>query len=223
MPWLALQAELDAAEAESWSDALLAAGALSVDLSDAHADTPQEQALFDEPGENLATAWPYTRLTALFEEDTDLPELMLALARERNVALDYRIAHVPEQDWVRATQQQFGPIAISDCLYVVPSWHASPRPEAINLMVDPGLAFGTGSHPTTRLCLLWLEEHLRGGETVIDYGCGSGILAIAAAKLGARDVLGVDIDPQAIAASRENARRNEVQAEFSLASAPLSR
>src|SRR5256885_5563592 len=149
MPWLGVQVEWDAGEAESWPDALLAAGALSVDLSDAHADTPQEQPLFDEPGENLASAWPYTRLTALFEEDTDLPGLMLALARERNLALDYRIAQVAEQDWVRATQQQFGPIAISDRLYVVPSWHASPRPDAINLMVDPGLAFGTGSHPPT--------------------------------------------------------------------------
>jgi len=123
---------------------------------------------------------------------------------------------VPEQDWVRLTQSQFEPIPISDRLWIVPSWHDAPDPNAIVLVLDPGLAFGTGSHPTTRLCLKWLEQNLRGGESVLDYGCGSGILAIAAKKLGAGKVIGTDVDAQAITASRDNAERNLTEAAFFL-------
>jgi ribosomal protein L11 methyltransferase len=129
----------------------------------------------------------------------------------------YVATPVEEQDWVRVTQSQFGPIRISSRLWIVPSWHESPDSSAINLMLDPGLAFGTGSHPSTRLCLAWLDENVQGGEDVLDYGCGSGILAIAARKLGAAHVIGIDIDPHAIAASRENALRNrcgEAEAQF---------
>jgi ribosomal protein L11 methyltransferase len=118
---------------------------------------------------------------------------------------------VPEQDWVRLTQSQFDPIRISDRLWIVPSWHVAPDPAAINLELDPGLAFGTGSHPTTRLCLEWLEREVRPGATVLDYGCGSGILAIAAQKLGAGDTVGVDIDPAALTAAQDNATRNGVR------------
>jgi ribosomal protein L11 methyltransferase len=121
----------------------------------------------------------------------------------------YRIKKVEDQDWVRLTQSQFGPIKISSKLWIVPSWHQIPDPAATNLMLDPGLAFGTGSHPTTELCLAWLDENLQGGEQVLDYGCGSGILAIAALKLGAGHVVGVDIDPQAVESSIKNAGQNK--------------
>ena len=121
-----------------------------------------------------------------------------------------------EQDWVRLTQSQFDPIKISDRLWITPTWHDAPDARAINLRLDPGLAFGTGSHPTTHLCLQWLDNNLRGGESVLDYGCGSGILTIAALKLGAGSATGVDIDPQAIKASNDNAVQNEVQAAFYL-------
>jgi ribosomal protein L11 methyltransferase len=137
-----------------------------------------------------------------------------------STAPDYKIAEVAEQDWVRLTQSQFDPIRVSARLWIVPSWHASPDPTAINIILDPGLAFGTGGHPTTRLCLDWLDRHMSPGCSVIDYGCGSGILAIAAAKLGAARVRGVDIDAQAVQSSRYNAQRNCVIAEFSDANEP---
>ena len=123
---------------------------------------------------------------------------------------------IAEQDWVRATQSQFDPIRIRDDLWIVPSWHSAPNPDALNIVLDPGLAFGTGSHPTTHLCLAWLADHVKGGDSVLDYGCGSGILAIAAKKLGAAEVIGVDIDSQAIQSSKHNAAQNNVDAKFSL-------
>ena len=136
----------------------------------------------------------------------------------------YRITQVEEQDWVRTTQAQFSPIRISSRLWVVPSWHRTPDPDAVNLILDPGLAFGTGSHPSTHLCLAWLDENLQRGEDVLDYGCGSGILAIAAIKLGAHQVVGVDIDPQAIEASRQNAALNQCsEAQLKFYEASLTR
>jgi ribosomal protein L11 methyltransferase len=127
---------------------------------------------------------------------------------------EIELDEVAEQDWVRLTQSQFDPIRVNDRLWIVPSWHVAPDPAAINLVLDPGLAFGTGSHPTTFLCLQWLTETLRGGETVLDYGCGSGILAIAAARLGAGSVLGVDIDRNALTSARDNADANKVALEL---------
>jgi len=118
------------------------------------------------------------------------------------------------RDWVRLSQSQFEPIRISDRLWIVPSWSAAPDPHALNLVLDPGLAFGTGSHPTTRLCLQWLERMIRGGERVLDYGCGSGILAIAALRLGAREALGVDVDPQALVAARTKRRAQSGRCPF---------
>jgi ribosomal protein L11 methyltransferase len=132
----------------------------------------------------------------------------------------YSSKNIAEQDWVSITQAQFPPIQISSRLWVVPSWHAPPQADAINLLLDPGQAFGTGSHSTTRLCLQWLDEHLASGCAVLDYGCGSGILAIAAAKLGAARVLGIDIDARAVTTARENAARNGVRAEFLVADTP---
>lgn len=214
--------ELDTGDAEQLTDKLLELGALSVAAEDAAAGTAQEQPLFDEPGE-IAT-WPRVKLRVLLAGDAD-PRVLIERACAQAGVKDpdnLEVEAVAERDWVRETQAQFDPIRISGRLWVVPSWHTSPPPPAITLSLDPGVAFGTGSHPTTRLCLQWLERHLRGGETVLDYGCGSGILAIAAMKLGAARAAGVDIDPAAVRAARENAGRNHVACEFSDSRSPLA-
>jgi ribosomal protein L11 methyltransferase len=198
------------------SDALLEAGAICVDVADARAGTDQETPIFGEPGEEAALAYGSNRVIALFYPDTDAAAALrrACVAAGLEPVPEYHTAEVPEQDWVKLTQCQFAPMRVSARLWIVPSWHAPPDGSAINIVLDPGLAFGTGSHPTTRLCLDWLERRLFPGSTVIDYGCGSGILAIAAAKLGAGHVVGVDIDSQALAASRYNAERNRVAATF---------
>lgn len=212
MPWLSLIVDSDAKHAEMLSDALLELGALSVDLLDADADTPEEHAIFGEPGELPAGIWQHNRVSALFEEHQDVGNILRCAAG--NVGLtqlpEYRIEALADSDWVRLSQSQFEPIPISARLWIVPTWHTPSDPDAINIMLDPGLAFGTGSHPTTRLCLRWLDGHLQTGATVLDYGCGSGILAIAAVKLGAASATGVDVDLQAIQASRDNALANKV-------------
>ncbi len=221
MAWLTLTVTADAQRADSLSEALLQLGALSVDLHDADADTPQEQAMFGEPGEPAAQLWPHNRITALFAEDAAIDAIMLQATHA--IGLDqlpaYNIATLADNDWVRLTQAQFCPIRISPRLWIVPTWHTPSDPAAINITLDPGLAFGTGSHPTTRLCLRWLDDHIKGGESVLDYGCGSGILAIAALKLGASSAIGVDVEAQAVQASRDNAAANHVEAKFYLADA----
>jgi ribosomal protein L11 methyltransferase len=212
MPFTALQFDTDAADA--WSDALLAAGALSVEATDPYAGTPQEQAQFGEPGEPGIGPWPVSRLVALFVADVDGVGALGESARVLGKPLpEHRAFPVADQDWVRATQSQFGPIAIGDRLHIVPTWCEPPQ-DGITIRLDPGLAFGTGSHSTTRLCLEWLLRQLRGGESVLDYGCGSGVLAIAACKLGASYVAGTDVDPQALRASRDNAQANQAEALF---------
>jgi ribosomal protein L11 methyltransferase len=212
MPWLTLIVDSDAEHAETLSEALLKLGALSVDLLDADADTPDEQAIFGEPGEPPPGVWQHNRVSALFGDDQDVSAILHTAAI--NIGLtrlpEHRIETLADNDWVRLTQSQFEPIPISSRLWIVPTWHTPRDPCAINIVLDPGLAFGTGSHPTTRLCLRWLDEHLQGGETVLDYGCGSGILAIAAIKLGAASATGVDVDSQAVQASRDNAIANRV-------------
>ena len=213
MPWLSLVVDSDAEHAEMLSDSLLEHGALSVDLLDADADTPDEQAMFGEPGELPPGMWQHNRISALFDSGKDVTAILRAAAV--NIGLEHlpphRIETLVDNDWVRLTQSQFEPIPISPRLWIVPSWHTPSDPDAINIVLDPGLAFGTGSHPTTRLCLRWLDNNLQGGETVLDYGCGSGILAIAAIKLGAARAVGIDVDSQAIQASRENAAANNVE------------
>ncbi|MBS0497611.1 MAG: 50S ribosomal protein L11 methyltransferase [Proteobacteria bacterium] len=211
MSWVTLIIETDAAHAETLSDALLEQGALSVDIHDAAADTADEQMLFGEPGEPSGEIWQHAEVSALFNADANIVEILrnVASIAQTDQPLNHRVERIEEQDWVRLTQSQFDPIQISARLWIVPTWHASPDPAAINLILDPGLAFGTGSHPTTQLCLRWLDQNLQPDATVVDYGCGSGILAIAALKLGARHVTGIDIDPQAIKASEENALRNQ--------------
>ncbi len=208
---------VDVAKVTAVSDSLIDEGAFSIDVADALAGTERETPIFGEPGHDLELAFASNRLIAMFTADANLPAI---LARALGAAglpasSPYTITEVPEQDWVRLTQSQFDPIHVSSRLWIVPSWHASPDPAAINIVLDPGLAFGTGSHPTTRLCLDWLDCHLSPGCSVIDYGCGSGVLAIAAAKLGAARVRGIDIDEQAVLSSRYNAERNHVMAEFS--------
>ena len=216
MPCLVAELMIDAQAVTLFSDALLEQGAVSVEITDACSGTDDEQAVYGEPGEPGAFAWEKNRLAALFDEGTDLPYALgqAAAAAGLSAVPGYRTYQLKDQDWVRLTQAQFEPIFVSDRLWIVPSWRAARDPDAINLVLDPGLAFGTGSHPTTYLCLQWLDANLRPGQTVIDYGCGSGILAIAAGKLGAARVLGVDIDAQALEASRYNAKRNAVNARF---------
>jgi ribosomal protein L11 methyltransferase len=223
MPQLAVVVELQEADADAYGDALLDAGALAVSVEDADAGTAAEQPLFGEPGAAPTGGWTRNVLRALVDADADVAAMLAtaaaALGWER--VPRHRIEPVPEEDWVRATQAQFDPIRVSDRLWIVPSWHVPPDPAALNIVLDPGLAFGTGSHPTTRLCLRWLEARVRGGESVLDYGCGSGILAIAAARLGAGRVTGIDIDPDAVRAARANAAANNVDARFAGADATL--
>lgn len=218
MPWLALTITASAPHADILSETLLELGALSVDVHDADADTPDEQAVFGEPGEPAPNLWLHNRVTALFAENAPLDSIMLeaahAIGLEQPPA--YRTEILADNDWVRLTQSQFDPIRISQRLWIVPTWHTPSNPAAVNITLDPGLAFGTGSHPTTRLCLSWLDVHVHGGEDVLDYGCGSGILAIAALKLGAARAIGVDMDAQAVQSSRDNAAANHVAAQFYL-------
>jgi ribosomal protein L11 methyltransferase len=210
--WVSVTLETDAAHAETLSDALLAAGAISVSVEDALAGTDRETPQFGEPGSPTTPLWEDSRIVALFEPGENL------MGRIADAVADAGIKELPElsldevaeQDWVRLTQSQFEPIRISARLWIVPSWHIAPDPAAINLELDPGLAFGTGSHPTTRLCLEWLEQAIQPGTTLLDYGCGSGILGIAALKLGAGEVLGIDIDKAALTAAADNAARNHV-------------
>ena len=223
MPWLSVILETDAMHAETLSDALLEAGALSVSAEDADAGTAAEQAQFGEPGSEHRAQWTRSLLRVLCRPDCDVAALVAGATAAAQLPSSpaYRTETVDDEDWVRRTQAQFQPVQVSDRLWVIPSWHQPPRPEAINIHIDPGLAFGTGTHPTTRLCLLWLEATLCGGEDVLDYGCGSGILAIAAMKLGAGSAVGIDIDADAIATAQYNSGRNRVAATFKTADTAL--
>jgi ribosomal protein L11 methyltransferase len=214
MSWLSVCFEVAAPDAEAVTDALIAAGALAVDVEDAAAGSSGEEPQFAEAGV-APRAWRRNIVRALVAADADAAALVEAACGRAGIAFpDYRVQAVADRDWVRATQSQFTPIRISPRLWIVPTWHAAPEPAALNIILDPGLAFGTGSHPTTQLCLRWLERQIRGGESVLDYGCGSGILAIAAIKLGAVSAVGIDIDEQALLAARGNAIQNRVHVEF---------
>ena len=211
--WVNARIVADAQQAEALGDALMEAGALSVTVEDADAGTPAETPQYGEPGMETHTVWARSVLSALFDADQPVRDIVADCAAALGVDTELTIEDVPETDWVRATQAQFDPIPIGGPLWIVPTWHTPPEADAINLVLDPGLAFGTGSHPTTRMCLQWLVRERPTGS-VLDYGCGSGILAIAAAKLGASEVVGVDIDPQAVRSAHDNAEANAVSAVF---------
>lgn len=210
--WRAIRIEVDEARAETLSDALLEAGALSVSIEDADAGSESERPLFGEPGSGPAVAWNRNHVVALCDPDAD-PAYLVATAAAAIALLPapcFRLEDVPEQDWVRQTQSQFAPLQVGARIWIVPSWHEPPAdPEALVVRLDPGLAFGTGSHATTRLVLQWIERAGCAGRRVLDYGCGSGILGIVAARLGAAEVDAVDVDPQALLAAAANATANQ--------------
>lgn len=210
--WYSVALNAAADQAEALSEALMEVGALSVSLEDADAGTPEERPQFGEPGSVNEQLWDHSVVIALFAADADLATALAQASAAAGLEAipPFRVNEVAEQNWVQLTQAQFDPIQINDKLWIVPSWHSAPDVAAVNLVLDPGMAFGTGSHPTTRLCLQWLCGAVTPGVTVLDYGCGSGILGIAAAKLGAARVLGCDIDAAAVEASIANAQRNEV-------------
>jgi ribosomal protein L11 methyltransferase len=224
MAWQSVTFLTDASHAEPLCDALIDAGALSASIEDADAGTPDEQPQFGEPGSVNSPGWMHSRVIALLEADADVDVLLADAVAMIGLAEvpAYSVEAVAEQNWVQLTQSQFDPIRVSERLWIVPSWHESPDPAAINLTLDPGMAFGTGSHPTTRLCLEWLERNVSASASLLDYGCGSGILAIAAARLGAGRVAGVDIDPQAVESARANAERNGVKALFADSAQPVA-
>ena len=201
------------ARVEDLSEALEALDALSVSVEDADAQTEHEQALFGEPGmPPPKEGWQRSKVVALFAKEEEAKEAAVLLA-----AQDFfescqllSIAAVPDQDWVRLTQSQFAPVEITPEFWIVPTWHEPPAQAREIIRLDPGLAFGTGTHPTTRMCLRWIATHEVKGQRVLDYGCGSGILAIGAAKFGATSIDAVDIDEAAVGATQLNAQANEV-------------
>ena len=211
MPFLQVNIVVPSSHAELLSDELMEVGALSTAIEDAYAGTDKEQPIFDEPNEPSAEIWEQSLIIAMFDADTDVDAAVALLPENmRPVKEAYTVTSVADQDWVKLTQSQFDPIHVSERLWITPTWHEAPTDGSINIELDPGLAFGTGSHPTTFLCLRWLDANMPQGAAVLDYGCGSGILAITAAKLGAGKVVGVDIDKQAIRASHDNAAQNQV-------------
>ncbi len=222
MSWNEIVIEVARHQAEALSDALMEAGALSVSVEDADEGTDAEQPLFGEPGmEPEENAWERSRVIALTAAETDAANVVRSACESCGLThgdepLPFTVRSLAEQDWVRLTQSQFDPIQIGKNIWVVPSWHQAPDPEALVLELDPGLAFGTGSHPTTRLCMEWIEQHANDVQSLLDYGCGSGILALVAAKLGVPHVIGVDIDPQAIISARQNSERNRCDIDYYL-------
>jgi ribosomal protein L11 methyltransferase len=205
MPWLQVRLAITPEQAETYEDALLEVGAVSVTFMDA-----EDQPIF-EPDLGTTPLWTHTHLLALFEADTDETALIAHLQLLCGGTLpEHHVERIEDQDWERSWMDNFQPMRFGQRLWIVPSWHAAPEPDAVNLLLDPGLAFGTGTHPTTALCLEWLDGQTLDNCSVLDFGCGSGILAIAALLLGAPQAVGTDIDPQALEASRDNASRNGI-------------
>ena len=207
---------IDSQRAEQLSDIFFDLGALSVSIEDEHEGTELEQPIFNEPGMIVEALWEHSKVVVLFDDLADVASLVSAAEIELNAAFSYVQENVDDQDWVRLTQSQFEPIEVTPNLYIVPSWHSIPNTNATGIILDPGLAFGTGSHPTTFMCLRWIAENITPELEVLDYGCGSGILAITAKKVGAKLVDGVDIDSQAIESSLYNAEVNQVRVNFCL-------
>jgi len=215
MSWLALDLEVDGAAVESFSDAMLELGADSVTIEPAPVSPPSR-----ELEEAQSARWPRNRVRAIVPPQTDAGAFVCSAAEVAGLPAvpSFAVHPIAAEDWVRRTQSQFGPLRIGERLWVVPSWGTPPSNEtAVVLRLDPGLAFGTGTHATTALCLEWLDSAVLRGKFVLDYGCGSGVLAIAALRLGAAAALAIDIDPQALIATRENAARNQVSDRLTIA------
>ncbi|MCA1179964.1 MULTISPECIES: 50S ribosomal protein L11 methyltransferase [unclassified Pantoea] len=212
MPWIQIKINSTGENAEPLSDALIDVGAVSVTFQDTH-DNPVYEPL---PGETRL--WGDTDVIGLFDAETEMDDVVAELSQHPLLGSNFhhKIEQIEDKDWEREWMDNFHPMRFGERLWICPSWRDVPDPNAVNVMLDPGLAFGTGTHPTTSLCLTWLDGLDLQGKTVIDFGCGSGILAIAALKLGAAQAIGIDIDPQAIQASRDNAERNGVSDRLSL-------
>ncbi|MBD2815410.1 50S ribosomal protein L11 methyltransferase [Xenorhabdus sp. Flor] len=212
MPWIQLRLNTTGQQAEALGDELIESGAVSVTFQDSH-DTPIFEPL---PGETRL--WGDTDVIGLYDAETDMKAVVRQLEQipQLGKGFVHKIEQLEDKDWEREWMDNFHPMRFGHRLWICPSWREVPDPDAVNVMLDPGLAFGTGTHPTTSLCLQWLDGLALEGKTVIDFGCGSGILAIAALKLGAKHAIGIDIDPQAIQASRDNAERNGVSEQLTL-------
>ncbi|MBC8948522.1 MULTISPECIES: 50S ribosomal protein L11 methyltransferase [Xenorhabdus] len=212
MPWIQLRLNTTGQQAEALGDELMESGAVSVTFQDSH-DTPIFEPL---PGETRL--WGDTDVIGLYDAEMDMKAVVSQLEQlpQLGKGFIHKIEQLEDKDWEREWMDNFHPMRFGKRLWICPSWREVPEPDAVNVMLDPGLAFGTGTHPTTSLCLQWLDGLDLTGKTVIDFGCGSGILAIAALKLGAKHAIGIDIDPQAIQASRDNAERNGVSDQLTL-------
>ncbi len=213
MAWQELIFDVPPTEVEALSEYLSDAGAASVTFKD-NADTP-----IYEPAADASDLWPHTRVIGLFETGTDFDRVLALIQHAPAFASlpPYRITELKEQQWERLWMDEFKPMRFGERLWICPTEMSPPEPDAINIMLDPGLAFGTGTHPTTALCLEWIDQNDLNDKTVIDFGCGSGILAIAAAKCGAASIAAIDIDPQALQATHSNASQNNVAAQISTA------
>ncbi|MCS3454797.1 ribosomal protein L11 methyltransferase [Aeromonas sp. BIGb0405] len=210
MPWIQIRINATAKTADKVSNMLLGRGAQAVTFMDAQ-DVPVYEPL---PGET--PLWGETEVMGLFDAETDPAPTIAFFQQIFGEDVGYKVEQLEDKDWVREWMDHFHPMQFGERLWICPSWRDVPNPDAVNVMLDPGLAFGTGTHPTTALCLQWLDGLDLTGKTVVDFGCGSGILGIAALKLGAARVIGIDIDPQAIQASRDNAERNGVAGQIEL-------
>ncbi|MEV3824548.1 50S ribosomal protein L11 methyltransferase [Aeromonas caviae] len=210
MPWIQIRINATAKTADKVSNMLLGRGAQAVTFMDAK-DVPVYEPM---PGET--PLWGETEVMGLFDAETDPAPTIAFFQQIFGEDVGYKVEQLEDKDWVREWMDHFHPMQFGERLWICPSWRDVPKPDAVNVMLDPGLAFGTGTHPTTALCLQWLDGLDLAGKTVVDFGCGSGILGIAALKLGAARVIGIDIDPQAIQASRDNAERNGVADQIEL-------
>ncbi|RQM67317.1 50S ribosomal protein L11 methyltransferase [Aeromonas enteropelogenes] len=210
MPWIQIRINATAKTADKVSNMLLGRGAQAVTFMDAK-DVPVYEPM---PGET--PLWGETEVMGLFDAETDPAPTIAFFQQIFGEDVGYKVEQLEDKDWVREWMDHFHPMQFGERLWICPSWRDVPNPDAVNVMLDPGLAFGTGTHPTTALCLQWLDGLDLAGKTVVDFGCGSGILGIAALKLGAARVIGIDIDPQAIQASRDNAERNGVAGQIEL-------
>ncbi len=208
--WMNLTLRLEDSDPMELCDLALELGALSATIQDSSPNDIASEIWFDEPGQQNYSAWNQLTVTILLDERTDI-DGFIKQVQERfafEKPPEFRVNFIEDRDWVEYTQRRHKPFQINRRLWVVPTWHAPPDPTAVNVFINPGSAFGTGGHPTTQLCLEWLAENIAGGETVLDYGCGSGILGIAAKRLGAKSVTCVDIDERALDVTHQNAKLN---------------